>query len=204
MEKAPEIPEPSLEKEKQEPDEKEQNHQKDTSVVNTNQVKKEKPEIKKPKDKAPIKGHIKKVVNLNDFSKEGFEKENEDILDFNDQEYNIDDLKAAMSKYSDLLDEKKKIGEAKLLRKKFEYENNVISIIIESPVDESRYNDLKSDLLLFLRKAVKNKSLQMDIKRIEMERVKTVYTPQEKFDYLSQKNPALIELKKRLGLEFEF
>ncbi|MEQ8359074.1 MAG: hypothetical protein RH860_06270 [Cytophagales bacterium] len=44
----------------------------------------------------------------------------------------------------------------------------------------------------------------MEIKRIELEKVKTVYTPQEKFDYLSQKNPALIELKKRLGLEFEF
>ncbi|QNL21207.1 hypothetical protein HZR84_04395 [Hyphobacterium sp. CCMP332] len=154
--------------------------------------------------KSQIKAKIKPIVNLNDFNNKTEKEEEEDDFDFVDENYTDKDIRKAITEYTKVLKAKNKIGEAKLLQKEFEFEKGKLYIIIDSPVDEARYNDIKSDLLLFLRKKVKNKSLQMEIKRIELEKVKTVYTPQEKFDYLSQKNPALIELKKRLGLEFEF
>ncbi len=154
--------------------------------------------------KSQIKAKIKPVLNLNDFNDKSEKEDELDDFDFEDEDFNEKDIRNAITEYAKLLKAKNKIGEVKLLQKDFEFENGKLYIIIDSPVDEARYNDIKSDLLLFLRKKVKNKSLQMEIKRIELEKLKTVYTPQEKFDYLSQKNPALIELKKRLGLEFEF
>ncbi len=106
--------------------------------------------------------------------------------------------------YKESLRQKGKNGESRLFDNKYSLNELKITLQIDSPVDEARFNDIKSDLHLYLRKRLQNKNLNFEIEMVAVEKKKMIYTPQEKFDHLAKKNPSLIELKNRLGLEFEF
>ena len=75
------------------------------------------------------------------------------------------------------------------------------------------HNDAQKEILLnvrqeFLdniRQQLSNNTISLDI-RIEEVEVSTgkVYKPADKFKYLAEKNPQLLELKKRLDLELDY
>ena len=77
-----------------------------------------------------------------------------------------------------------------------------LQIELDSTSQEAILNDYKSELLKHLRSTLKNSSIYLLQVVKESERVELIYTPEEKFKYMAKKNPALLELKKRLDMNY--
>jgi DNA polymerase-3 subunit gamma/tau len=72
------------------------------------------------------------------------------------------------------------------------------------PVQETLLHKLRSDLVTFLRTQLYNESIQVvgEVRTVEEKEI--LYTNREKFEFMTKKNPALKELKDRLGLDTDF
>jgi hypothetical protein len=83
-------------------------------------------------------------------------------------------------------------------------ENFTIIVELESQLQLDMFNEFKNELLLFLRKKLDNKTITLSLKTHIVEETKgKIYTVEDKFKYLSQLNPSIINLKKQLNLDFE-
>jgi len=83
--------------------------------------------------------------------------------------------------------------------------NGVIELELSNNAQFEDFNSkIKSELTGFLRDKSGNDSLSIEVKiRKEVDEDKKPYTSEEKFKYLSQKNPLLNKLKQEFNLDFE-
>ncbi len=79
-----------------------------------------------------------------------------------------------------------------------------IPLTLTNPLQEDLLNGFRHELLQFLRAELKNFQLRLDVQIVKETTQKKLYTPREKFNYLLEKNPALQELKDRLGLDPDY
>ena len=79
-------------------------------------------------------------------------------------------------------------------------------ITIENQVLQTKLTEQKTYLLEFFKKKLDLNTIQMDILvNKELQQVKNLlYTDRDKFNRMAEKNPKLLELKKRFGLEIDF
>jgi DNA polymerase-3 subunit gamma/tau len=85
--------------------------------------------------------------------------------------------------------------------------DSVIHLKVESEVQVQQFNEsLKLELVTQLRTKLKNDSIDIALDLIEgdISDKKLIYTQSDKYDFLSQKHPILIEMKQRMGLDHEF
>jgi DNA polymerase-3 subunit gamma/tau len=85
--------------------------------------------------------------------------------------------------------------------------DSVIHLKVESEVQMQQFNDsLKLELLTQLRTKLKNDSIDLvlDLIQGDVSDKKMIYTQSDKYDFLSQKHPILVEMKQRMGLDHEF
>ncbi len=76
-------------------------------------------------------------------------------------------------------------------------------ITLTNSRDQSEFDELKTDFLRFLNlKSGKNYQFEVKLEKVEQKLLK-VYTNKDKFTYLAEQNPFLIEFSKELGLELE-
>ena len=75
-------------------------------------------------------------------------------------------------------------------------------IELDSTSQEAILDDHKSNLLKHLRSTLKNSSIYLKQIVKESEKVELIYTPEEKFKYMANKNPVLLELKKRFDMNY--
>jgi hypothetical protein len=111
-------------------------------------------------------------------------------------------LKAAWMTFA----EKRKLYQAEyhLLTQEYEVRDNQVIVQLYSPLQETMLNTMKSDIATFLRDTLRNSSIQVVGQLLESSERKVIYTNREKFDHLAEKNPALRELRDRLGLDTDF
>ncbi len=95
-------------------------------------------------------------------------------------------------------------AEYTLLQRPIEFEPPVIHIYLGNPVEEPLLAALQTELLNFLRGRLQNNGLMLNKHFNQRDEVRVIYTNKEKFDHLTSKNPVLLELKKRWGLDPEF
>lgn len=81
---------------------------------------------------------------------------------------------------------------------------------IELPLDNSTqvedFNQgVRNELTQYLRKTLRNNSITVNVflSEAEPEQQGKLYTPQDKFNHLATKFPALVQMKQELGLDFE-
>jgi DNA polymerase-3 subunit gamma/tau len=85
--------------------------------------------------------------------------------------------------------------------------DSVIHMKVEGEAQIQQFNDsLKLDLVTQLREKLKNDAidLSLDILAGDVSDKKLIYTQSDKYDFLSQKHPILVEMKQRMGLDHEF
>ena len=85
--------------------------------------------------------------------------------------------------------------------------DSIIHIKVEGEVQMQQFNDsLKLELLGTLREKLKNDAIDISLDLIagEVSDKKMIYTQSDKYDFLSQKHPILVEMKQRMGLDHEF
>jgi DNA polymerase-3 subunit gamma/tau len=83
-------------------------------------------------------------------------------------------------------------------------DDNVIMLTIDNKVQDEELNLEKMALLEFVRTKLNNFSIQLKTEISAIEDTSNMkYTDQDKFKFLAEKNPQLMELKKNLGLDFD-
>lgn len=80
--------------------------------------------------------------------------------------------------------------------------NFQIGITLESQLQVDLFQEIKSDLLLFLRNQYKTKKIGIEETIEEQQTQSKPYTNDDKFKFMLQKNPALAKLKQNLNLDF--
>ncbi|MAE86841.1 MAG: hypothetical protein CMB80_29165 [Flammeovirgaceae bacterium] len=79
-----------------------------------------------------------------------------------------------------------------------------IKITLESQLENSILDKFEVDLIRYFRKKLDNTFVQLEREVSEHVTAKNLYTSKEKFEYMANLNPALREMKDRLGLDFEY
>lgn len=80
-----------------------------------------------------------------------------------------------------------------------------LTIKIENKVQRDQLNEEKTELMAFIREKLNNFSIELEIEEVEREdKGPLLYTASDKFKHLAAKNPNLLVLKNRLGLDLDY
>ena len=84
-------------------------------------------------------------------------------------------------------------------------EQEFLVIHFENRVQLDNFEELKTDLLFYLRQNLSNPDIKFTAEvREHKNDAKRLYTDQDKLNYLIEKKPAVKDLKDRLGLDVEY
>jgi len=128
------------------------------------------------------------------------EKSNKEIVE-NKLTLNDENFKNEISNFIE--NTKKKKSEIAILKKEKTISDKTIIFQLNNELESSIFDDIKNPLQSFLKNKFKEE-ISIEKKVTIKEKEKTIYTNKDKFEYLIDKNKNLIELKNRLGLDYEF
>lgn len=148
---------------------------------------------------------LKVTIDLNNFEeKADVSSEQKEAIIQQRQPYTEEELHKAWAEFVEIRREKGSMTEVVMLDRVFTIEGHVIQLGLDNPVQLELLNDLKTDLLTYLRQTLKNGQIQIHGFLVEHQTSRQPYTQAEKFNYLAEKNPTLLELKNTLGLDFDW
>lgn len=134
-------------------------------------------------------------------TKKDSEEDQEVEIDYGSQEFSQEQLEKVWRKLTRKYEKNKTFSTA-LNNGPRLTENYKIIITLDNKIQESLIQDFKPELLAFLRENLKNNAVSLDQEIRKTDEVKSIYTPEEKFKHMAEKNPALIKLKNKLDLNF--
>lgn len=99
---------------------------------------------------------------------------------------------------------KDQLAEYHLLAQAFDLVGTQIKLHLTNPVQEPLLESIKAALTSYLREQLGNSTITIAGVLQLQDTKKVIYTNKEKFEHLAEKNPMLLELKERLGLDPDF
>ncbi len=119
--------------------------------------------------------------------------------------FNLTDLQIFWANFSaERLAQTGSPSEQVLLNRTLRLDGTTIRLGLENSFQVEKLNEMKHELLGYLRQQLQNSRIQLESEIVAGEVRKMAYTAQDKFMLLATKNPALHELRKTLGLEFDY
>jgi hypothetical protein len=96
--------------------------------------------------------------------------------------------------------------ELAILDQQIKVQNRVVIVEVMGSVQEEIANKIRPDLMRMIRKLTQADqfSIQIEVKEEMESGPSKLYTNSEKFNFLKQKHPALMELQRKFGLEVDF
>lgn len=91
-----------------------------------------------------------------------------------------------------------------VLNRDLTLDGTTIHLTLENKIQADHLVDIRGDLITYLREQLQNRQIQVEHRISVQESKKMIYSPQDKFNFLAQKNPALLNLRKTLGLEVDY
>ncbi len=91
-----------------------------------------------------------------------------------------------------------------VLNRELTLNGTVIHLTLDNTLQIGYLTDVKPDLMAYLRTELQNSQIQLEHKVTLQEVKKMIYSSQDKFNFLAEKNPALHELRKVLNLEVDY
>lgn len=91
-----------------------------------------------------------------------------------------------------------------VLNRDIRLEGTTIHLTLQNKIQADHLSEIRPDLLGYLRDQLQNRQIQVEHQIVTQETKKMIYSPQDKFNYLAEKNPALLNLRKTLGLEVDY
>ena len=77
-----------------------------------------------------------------------------------------------------------------------------ISFILKNSLQKEAIEKIQSELMSTISQRLKNTKIELEIEIVELEQKKQLYTDNDKYKYLSEKNESLNKLKQQFGLDF--
>lgn len=90
------------------------------------------------------------------------------------------------------------------LNKEFKLEGTSIEIALDNTHQLEAMTNVRYELLTYLKSRIDAPRLEINPRVAPQEVNRLPYTPAEKFNYMAEKNPYLLELKQALGLDVDF
>lgn len=91
-----------------------------------------------------------------------------------------------------------------MLNRDLVLDGTTIQLTLDNTLQVGYLTELKPDLLGYLRNELQNSQIQIEHTVTQQEVKKMIYSSQDKYNYLAEKNPALHELRKVLNLEVDY
>jgi len=114
-------------------------------------------------------------------------------------------LKQEWDTFGLLLKKEGKDNEYNLMTQDFELlDDHTITIHISNSIEQDILVRFKTELLKHLRDNLDNDQIKIDTSLKKVEKSEKIYTNTDKFNHLAKKNPNLIKLKNKFGLDTEF
>jgi DNA polymerase III subunit gamma/tau len=119
--------------------------------------------------------------------------------------FTIDELKLAWETLIKDLERRRKFSEYVILNREFTLNGTTIHLEVDNEIQiDLLTTTLRTEALNFLRKELHNSTIHLEVVVSEQENTTLIYTQADKFKYLAEKNPALLELKSVLGLDYDY
>ena len=83
-------------------------------------------------------------------------------------------------------------------------DQNEITLHLENHVMLDQFTTLRPSLLAELKKELGNRNIRLKAEVMELQEGNKMYTSQDKFNYLADKYPMLVDMRQRLGLDMDF
>ncbi|MBL7921002.1 MAG: DNA polymerase III subunit gamma/tau [Bacteroidia bacterium] len=121
------------------------------------------------------------------------------------KEVNLEDVKNVIKDYAIT---KQKNGQKQvgitLEMAQITFTDKIITLKINNESQKEKLTDIKQEFLDEIRKLLQNNSIGLEIEISEAEAQGKAYKPVDVFKNMAEKNPALLELKKRFDLEIDY
>ncbi|WP_259016702.1 DNA polymerase III subunit gamma/tau [Emticicia fluvialis] len=117
------------------------------------------------------------------------------------KEFTVEQLRQELHRFAD--SQNKSTLEV-MLKRDFDLQGTMLKLRLDNQVQMDLLTGIKQDLAEYLRKQLQNYTIQIYAEIVESQIERRPYTAQEKFEFLANKNPALWELKDKLGMELVF
>lgn len=120
-----------------------------------------------------------------------------------DKTFTLEQLKKTWDTFAET--KKPYVATYHLLTQGFEFVDNTVRVHLLNHFQETLLNEMKLDLLTFLRDNLQNDSIQLGGEvKVAADDKRVLYTNKEKLDHLMAKNPVVKELKDKFGLDTDF
>lgn len=127
------------------------------------------------------------------------------IKEEKDEVFTEEQLSAAWKNYVEKLRNEEKAAELSVVNQPYELKNDFhIVIKLSNSLQEDILGRFKIEFTKYLRQSLQNNEVKISTVIVQEELKQRLYTSQDKFNFLVQKNPKLLELKQRLGLEYDY
>jgi DNA polymerase III subunit gamma/tau len=94
-------------------------------------------------------------------------------------------------------------SEVVIIDRPVELSGQTVIMKLDNLTQMTQLGEMKPVLLAYLRKNLRNGSIQLHAEVGEQETRRMIYTSQEKFKYLAEKHPVLMNLRNTLGLDID-
>lgn len=91
-----------------------------------------------------------------------------------------------------------------ILNRDFTLDEYTINLNLDNHIQADLFVSMLPELLAYLRQTLQNWQIQIEHAVVMAEVKKMIYSPQDKYNYLAEKNPALHKLRQTLGLEVDY
>ncbi len=156
--------------------------------------------------------NIKSDFSLNDLKKTSqttisnkVDLQDEVITEYINKTLTLEDVKTALLTFAQL---KEKAGSRHLAltltSATLSFNNNIIKLSINNETQREQLQNSKQSFLDELRKLLQNNLVGLEVDLLESTNQVKAYKPMDIFKAMTEKNPALLELKKRFDLEVDY
>lgn len=151
-----------------------------------------------------------KIPSLNSLKDKSIEsilptKKEENKVEEWDEDVALENLKSAWSGFTDKVKAEGRDQLFIILNQGFKLKEDLtIEIKLSSSLQEDTLDLHRTELTQYLRSTLKNSKINISSILVQEHSKKMIYTPQEKFNHLAEKHPALLELRERLGLDPDY
>ncbi|MBN2173521.1 MAG: DNA polymerase III subunit gamma/tau [Bacteroidales bacterium] len=166
---------------------------------------------KKPEDKRPVKDVMKtpgtisiKTANGKESKEELKEIPSEKYEEQPVDDFNHEQLEKVWKEVAYKYESDKDLYTTFTKRKPEKADGFVIHFTVDNPIQKKKLEDLRIEIIPFLKDKLNNNSVQLNVTVAKRASKDKPYTPQEKFNKMAEKNPALRKMKDQLGLDIDF
>lgn len=131
-------------------------------------------------------------------------EESDQPINIADQKpFTLDDLIAKWTEFAEMHNDNKHIYNTLIKNKPVLINDTDLVLTLDNNTQEHYLSEIKTELLGHVRKGLQNYAISLQVEITAKEEVKSLYTPDEKFKHMSEVNPNIVDLKKRLDLDLE-